>query len=488
MLKKELLNFIHTHDESEILDYKENLSDAQAIGEYISALGNAALLNSNYFAYLIWGVKDTTKEIVGTRFNYHSDNTNHANHMPLQTFLETFVDPRLFLTFDELTIEEKKVTCLTIDVRNVTRPIKFKGKEYIRSGTSKKPLAEFPEKERRLWLSFETSKFELEFANTDLSWEEVCNLLDTDFFAKQLEIVSEDDLIKQLLQSKIITKTNSSFNITNLGAYTLAKDLQRFPYLLKRAVRITKYSGDHNYDNAEFDREGNVGIAVSFNNVIKVIMGLIPKNEDYSKGTRKDVPIFPKLAIRELVANALVHQDFTIQGSRPFVEIYDSRIEISNPGTPLIAPDRFLDYKPKSRNDELANVLGMLKIVESRGTGIDKVVHELEINDLPAMEISIQGDDNTVVELEKKKPFKSLSVTEKNQSIYWHACLKYVENKQIDNSSLRKRFNLDKNWSAQISSAINNAVEAELIKAYDPNAGRKFIKYIPYWGKNVQDK
>lgn len=215
-------------------------------------------------------------------------------------------------------------------------------------------------------------------------------------------------------------------------------------------------------------------------------MSNLPYQEEYQSGVREDQPAFPKIAIRELVANALVHQDFTVSGSRPFVEIYDGRVEISNPGTPLIAPERFLDYKPRSRNDELADILGKLRIVESRGTGIDKVVNALEEQDLPALDISIQGVDTTIVKLTTKKPFKDMTITEKNHSIYWNACLRYVEELTIDNASIRERFRLDKNSSAQVSKALNAAMDAKLIKPYDKNAGRKFFSYIPFWGKSVQ--
>lgn len=488
MIKEELLNLIKTHDESEILDYKENLKEPQVIGEYISSLGNSALLTHNPAAYLIWGVKDVTKEIVGTNFNPELAKASDKNNMPLITYLETFVDPKIILNWNKFNINDKAVILLTIDVTGVNRPIKFKGKAFIRSGSSKKSLAEFPEKERIIWQSFESSKFELEFAVTDLTLKQVQSILNIDFYKKRLEIDDDSSAIASLIRDNIICPSLDKFNITNLGAYTLANDLSHFPALARRAIRITKYNGNHNFDNAVFDRSGNIGIAVSFNNIIKAIMSQMPFTEDYSNDIREDIPMFPRIAIRELIANALVHQDFTVHGSRPFVEVYNNRIEISNPGTPLIEPGRFLDFKPKSRNDELANLLGKLHIVESRGTGIDKVVNALEENDLPAMEITTQESSTTVIKLNEKKKFKNMSTTEKNQSIYWNACLKYVEGLQIDNKSLRERFRLDKNSSTQISKALNNAQEANLIKPFDSNAGRKFIKYIPYWGVDATGK
>lgn len=484
-----LLEFIKKYDESETLDYKENLKEASAIGEYISSLGNSALLAGFPAAHMIWGIKDMTKKIVGTTFEPYKTKTSGKNKMPLTTHLSTFTDPHVNLEFEEFTLQDnKKLVLLTIDVTHINRPIKYHGKEYIRVGTSNKNLAEFPEKERRLWQSFESSKFELEFAKTDLNFDEVNVLLNIDYYIKARKLTSlssTEELIQNLLEDNVIQKTGHQFNITNLGAYTLAKNIKYFPKLERRTIRITKYRGNRTLDNAEFDKMGQFGIAVSFDNVIKTTMSLLKYTEDYSEGTRKDIPAFPQIAIRELIANALVRQDFSVLGSRPLVEIFDSKIEISNPGIPLINPYRFLDYKPKSRNDELADLLGKLNIVESRGTGIDKVVNSLEEQDLPAMDITVQGSDSTVVILHEQQKFTDMSITEKNHSIYWHACLKYVADEQMSNATLRTRFHLATRHSAAVSKAIGNAIEAGLIKPYDRNAGRKNMKYIPFWGSDI---
>ncbi|MCR1891837.1 putative DNA binding domain-containing protein [Ligilactobacillus murinus] len=492
MTPLELKNFISENDESEILDYKENLEKPTEIGEYISALGNSAIMIGKPAAYIVWGVKDFSKEIVGTDFDPYKSKTKAGDNkgMPLITSLEVFLDPTMDLKWEKLDIENKRLILLTIDVRHLAKPISYRGERYIRVGTSKKNLKGFPEKERRIWQAFESSKFELKPAITGITFPEVSSLLDLEYYidARSLsQNITTDDLIIDLLHNSVIKRAGESlFSITNMGAYTLAKDISKFPNVERRTMRIVQYKGKSN-TNASFDKKGNMGIARSFNNIIEQIMRLIPYTENYANGIRKDIPLFPKLAIRELVANALVHQDFTLSGSRPLVELYENRIEISNPGTPLIDPNRFLDFKPKSRNDELANLLGNLNIVESRGTGIDKVVTELENLELPAMEINVQGAESTVVILRGEKNFKDMSSHEKIQSIYWHACLKYVSDEQITNATLRSRFGMAPSGSAQISKAIVLAIDSGLIKPYDPSAGKKYVKYIPFWGKSVNE-
>ena len=70
------------------------------------------------------------------------------------------------------------------------------------------------------------------------------------------------------------------------------------------------------------------------------------------------------------------------------IEIYDNRIEFTNPGVPINEPDRLLDLPPISRNEDLANLFRKMHLVESRGSGIDKIIITLESENLPAPDIS----------------------------------------------------------------------------------------------------
>lgn len=464
------------------------MNDKQQIGEYISALGNSALMIHYSEAYLIWGVRDVSKEIVGTDIKPYLEKAPKGN-MPFTTYLEQFLDPKINLIWEEHSLKDKRVLLLIIDVSHVNRPIKFHGQGFIRVGTSKKALAEYPEKERLIWKSFESTRFESQIAKPSVTTEEIFNLLDLKLFSSLMSIPYSDHeaIIESLINKRLITKAGNNYDITNLGAYTFAQNMDIFPTLRKRTIRITKYNGNNKLDNATFDEQGRLGIVISFKNIIDNILRFIPYKEEYSNGVRKDVPEFPKIAIRELVANALVHQDFTITGMNPSVEIFDNRLVITNPGIPLIAADRFLDFPPISRNKDLSELMQLFNIVEARGTGIDKVVNSLEQNELPALDIKVQGIFTSIT-LRKKKRFADMTVTERNQSIYWNACLRYVEDEQISNKSLRDRFKLSTRDSSLISKAISNAVQANLIKPYDPNLSKKFMKYIPYWGVDVLNK
>ncbi|MDC4222968.1 MAG: hypothetical protein MPW15_01640 [Candidatus Manganitrophus sp.] len=100
------------------------------------------------------------------------------------------------------------------------------------------------------------------------------------------------------------------------------------------------------------------------------------------------------MAVRELVANALIHQDFFVTGAGPTVEIFDDRIEITNPGEPLVEPQRFVDTPPRSRNEALASLMRRFRICEERGSGIDKVVFQIEFYQFPAPIFEVAGGNH----------------------------------------------------------------------------------------------
>ena len=148
-------------------------------------------------------------------------------------------------------------------------------------------------------------------------------------------------------------------------------------------MRVIKYSGAGRFD-ASTEREDTRGYATAFTAIVDHVMALIPSNEVIDRSLRKTVPMFPAIAVRELVSNALIHQDFSVTGAGPMVEIFDDRIEITNPGEPLVNTDRFVDAPPKSRNEALASLMRRFRICEERGSGIDRVVAEVEAFQLPA--------------------------------------------------------------------------------------------------------
>ena len=188
---------------------------------------------------------------------------------------------------------------------------------------------------------------------------------------------------------------------------------------------------------------------------------------------------YPEMSIREIFGNIVVHQCFEEEGF-PTVEIFEDRIEFSNPGTPLISVDRFID-EYKSRNDVLTDIMRRMGFCEEKGSGMDKAVMSNESFLLPAIGIRVQ-ENRTVVILFARKTWAETDRQERLMACYQHACIKYVNHQVMTNQSLRERFNIEEQNAAMVSRVIRDAIAEGLVKEEDPdNASRKFKRYIPYW-------
>ncbi|HLH19410.1 MAG TPA: ATP-binding protein, partial [Bryobacteraceae bacterium] len=111
---------------------------------------------------------------------------------------------------------------------------------------------------------------------------------------------------------------------------------------------------------------------------------------------RAEAKLIPELAIRELVANALVHQDLTMTGVSVMIEIYSNRFEISNPGEPVVPVVRFIDGY-QSRNERLATLMRRMGICEEKSSGIDGVVQTAEMYQLPAPDFRVVSSRTLVI-------------------------------------------------------------------------------------------
>lgn len=269
------------------------------------------------------------------------------------------------------------------------------------------------------------------------------------------------------------------WNITNLGAVLFAKRLDDFSGLRRKAMRVILYRGNSRIETIK-EQIGHKGYASGFEGLISYVNGLVPSNEVIEQALRKTVPMYPELAVREIVANALIHQDFFVTGAGPMVEIFTDRVEVTNPGVPLVAADRFLDTPPKSRNESLASLMRRMGICEERGSGIDKVVFQTEAYQLPAPLFEVTGESTRAV-LFAPLPLTKMDKKDRVRACYLHACLKYVNREYLTNTSLRDRFGIDAKNMATASRLIREAVEAKVILAHDPQAAPKLMKYIPWW-------
>lgn len=466
-------------DETEWVEFKQNNADPQEIGEYLSALANSAALCGKAHAYLVWGIENNTHKIVGTTF---LPQTAKVGNEELENWLLRLLAPKIQFRFYNVEVEERPLVLLEIG-RAFRHPVRFQHQEFIRVGSYKKKLKDFQEKERELWRIFDQIPFESLIAIGDISSDDVLRLLDYPAYFDLLGRPLPDGkpaILEALMADALIDRTEAGqWNITNLGAILLAKKLADFRSLKRKAIRVMVYRGASRIETIR-EQEGTKGYANGFEGLIGFINGLIPTNEVIEQALRKKVPLYPELAIRELVANALIHQDFFITGAGPTVEIFDDRVEITNPGTPLVNTERFLDSPPRSRNETLASFMRRIGVCEERGSGVDKVVFQTEIYQLPAPMFEVLGE-NTRAVLFAHRSLTKMDKADRIRACYLHACLRYVNRHYMTNTTLRERFGIEPKNSAIASRLIKEALDAGAIRPYDEAAARKLMKYVPSW-------
>ena len=475
-----LADLLNYPSETEWIEYKQNNFKPEDIGEYISALSNSACLHRKEFGYIVWGIEDQTKKIVGTDFKPRK---KFVKGQELENWLATNLNPRINFEVYEFNYKGFPIVLFEIqECRNT--PVAFKGTKYIRVGSYKKPLNAHPEKERALWIQCSKTTFEKGVAKSGVNSDEVLSLIDYPGYFELSEKNlpdSKSGILECLKQEKIVLqKGDNKYDITNLGAVLFAKDLSKFSSLKRKAVRVIFYKGTNKIEALK-ELEGKRGYASGFQNLIEYINSQLPSNEQLGQALRKKVSMFPEIAVREVVANAIIHQDFNITGDSPMIEIFSDRIEITNSGVPLIDTLRFIDEPPQSRNEELASFMRRLNICEERGSGVDKIIVQTELYQLPAPKFS-KTENHTKVILFAFKKLSQMDRKDKIRACYQHATLKYISNDRMTNSTLRERFAIeDKNYS-MASRIIADTLEEGFIKPSDPtNKSKKHAKYIPFW-------
>jgi predicted HTH transcriptional regulator len=468
-------------NETEWVEFKCNNTNPERIAHYISGLSNVATLYEKPKAYLLWGVEDRTHKIVGTDFEYRKMKKGDEE---LEAWLAKMVNPKINFKFFEIPMEDDKTVVLLEIPCAETEPTKFTSVAYIRVGSNLKPLVGFRDKEMELWRKFDTTPYELRVACDNISDDVLVELLDYSGYYKKLEIPIPANRVKvfdDLQNEKFIKKDEAgNWSITNLGALMIASSLKKFEHLARKAIRVVWYKSNNRLE-AIREREFAEGYACSHEDIIQYIMTIIPQEEVIIESIRKSVLGFPEIAIRELLANTMIHQALEQRGTSPLVEVFSDRIEFSNAGAPLVAIERIVDAVPLTRNENIAGFMHKCGICEERGSGYDKIVTATSENEMLAPRIENQSNQFTKVVLFAKIPFNLTTKEDRIRTCYMQACLAYISFSAIGNIDIRIIFGIEEKEKYKASRVIKDTLEAGLIKPIDEKAAPRYMKYIPHW-------
>ncbi|AWB24770.1 hypothetical protein DA075_08545 [Methylobacterium currus] len=460
------------------VEFKNGNEDPDRIGKTISALANGARLADRPMGYLVWGVEDANRTIVGTQFE--PSTASGKGSQPLEIWLGRMVDPCPALAFHVIPHPQGRVVLLEIPPATHA-PVAFERQAYIRIGSSVTRLSDHRDREKALWAKLQTFAWEQGIAIPFITSEEVISTLDyPSYFTLTNQPLPEsaDVILNKLQDDRLIDKdAGGRWNILNLGAILFSRQINSIDRLSRKAVRVVDYEGrDRTRTRRRWDMPE--GYASGFANLLATVNSMLPANEHIGQAFREERRVYPEIAVRELVANALIHQDMTVSGAGPTIEIFADRIEITNPGAPLNEPRRLIDLPPRSRNESLASLTRRMRMCEEGGTGLDKVVASAELYQLPAPDFRAESDNMRVV-MFAPRGFGEMTAAERIRAADQHATLCYLSGSRMTNTSLRQRLGIAGQNAAQASRIIKEALALDLIRPADPAMPR--AGYIPGW-------
>ncbi len=461
------------------IDWKEKLSpDNKKLCRHLSAFANHP-----GGGFLVFGIEDATAKLVGITKDASEQIVQKLSNLcqdavtptvSLDHAIETYNGiPLLFIY-----IKESAIKPVSINPRSIEDA-------YIRSGGTTR-LASRQEL-GALMLNSKTPHYEELQACKLKPSREVLNLLDFRSIFKLLGKPipqTDDEILRWMADEKMVQRIDDAgYYILNFGVLSCAYNLNQFDGLARKNIRVIKYKGVTKKET-EKEQQGIKGYAIGYEGLINYIKALLPSNEIIKNALRTETTVYPEIALRELIANALIHQDFTIRGAGPMIEIFDNRIEISNPGKLLPSKriDRLIRTTPESRNEILASAFRRYGICEERGSGFEKAVAAIELYGLPPLKFE-ELENSFRVTMYSPKPFAKLTLQERVEACYQHSIIQYFSNGGMTNTSLRERFKMSERQRPQISLVIKEALAQNKIKPKDPNnISTKFAEYIPFWG------
>ena len=459
------------------LDWKVALSsNKQRLAEHLSAFANLP-----GGGFLVFGIS-LKGTLIGTN-EVHATNTIGQ----LTNLGRDALEPAIALDYAMENYEQARLLFIHIPESPI-KPVHLRGKSmehtFIRSGGSTRQASR--QEIGGLLLHSQTPRWEDLHASILLSNEDCKDKLDAESVLEILKrpIPTDIEELIDWLAGEGFVKKNSAGGvfITNLGAITAARNLADFSDLSRKTIRVIIYDGC-NKTHPRQEKEGQYGYAIAFQRLLKYVTSRLPQSEVIKQALRMTDTVYPEEALREIIANALIHQDFSIMGTGPLIEIFNNRVEISNPGglLPSKRLDRLIGTQPESRNERLARAFRRYNICEERGSGLIKAGLAAEIYGLPPIHFS-SGSNSFKVTLFAPRTFAQMSQQERLDTCYQHAVLKHCSRSAMTNKSLRERLKMPEKQRSMVSALIQEAVDSQLIKPANPdNTSRKYAEYIPFW-------
>ncbi|BAK47568.1 predicted transcriptional regulator containing an HTH domain [Clostridium sp. SY8519] len=356
-IKSIVLELCSYKDEQEWFEFKENWFQPETLGEYVSALSNAAAFHYRNNAFFVWGINNDTHEIVGTDFNQYGE----YNKEPYQNYLARNLSPSINFSFEESFIDDKRVVVLVIPAAKEI-PTAFREKRYIRIGSSKVNLRDYPKREIQLFKLLDGREETIETIPS--KYQELTFSKLFGYYGSKGIVLSKETFVKNL-------GLKNSEGEYNLLAQLLSDD-SHIP------LRVSIFDGETKASPLFSVREfGNNCLLYSLDELLRYgdVLNLIQADERGRVVERKEIPLFDNDAFREAIINAVLHNKW-VEGNEPMISVFSNRIEILSRGSIPSAQtmEGFFLGESVPVNEKLSEIFLQLHISEKSGRGVPKIV------------------------------------------------------------------------------------------------------------------
>jgi len=388
-------------EETEWVEFKKDKYKPQEIGEYISALSNSACLHNKERGYLVFGIEDETHKIVGTHFKPKQTKVGNEE---LENWLARLLSPRIDFLIYELPYRNEPIVLFEIDATANT-PVKFSGVSYIRVGSYKKKLSDYPEKERKIWskkIGYDWSTMSCKGATIDDLDPEALLRARKEFKQKHPDLANEVDVWddQTFLNKAKVTKRG---RVTRTAIILLGKEESEH-FLSPSVATITwilRDDQDLDKDYAHFGPPFILNVDRLFAKLRNLKYRYLPSGRLFPI----DITQYDPWVIREALHNCIAHQDYELRGRISIIEKPDE-LMFNNVGSFIPGDVETVIYQnwPPDiyRNLFLAQAMVNLNMIDTIGSGIRRMFQKQKQRFFPLPDYDLSHSERVNVEISGK--------------------------------------------------------------------------------------
>lgn len=386
--------------ETEWVEFKHNNSNPEEIGEYICAISNGAALHGRLMGYVVWGIEDGTRAVVGTTFR---PKTVRKGNEELENWLLRLLEPRIDFSIHEFDVDGAPIVLFAVQGAN-SRPVRFSGEEHIRVGSYKKKLKDYPEKERKLWQL-------LSEPNTDWSAQLVpgATIAELDRAAldfgraqyhqknpqNKAEIDAWDD-VTFLNKAKVLI----GGKVTNTAIVLLGRP-EAAALIAPAQARVTWVLRDEKGEERDYAHFDPPFILAS-DNVLNKIRNLTIRHLPSGTLFPHEVSQYDPWVLRETLHNCIAHQDYNLRARINVVESPASLL-FTNAGSfiPGTVEEMIRSDAPPEiyRNPFLAQAMVSLNMIDTIGSGMKRMFRRQKERSFPMPDYDLSSNERVAVRL-----------------------------------------------------------------------------------------